>query len=322
MTRSMRIACLHIPQYALQCATRVDPSLRGPAAGAGAAIAMVDAQGPSPRIAAGSGPLHAPVVVACSRAAWALGVRLGMTATAARSISSEISVVAVDAAAEREAVRAIADALLALTPVVDLGGRVGAGGAHLAMYAEVPQKMRGHTFGERALERLAELGLTGRIGIADDRFTAWVAAAYGADAPAHSAEARAQDHGIVTMVPRGGSAAFLAPRPLSLLAISPEVQHMLEALGVRTLGEFAALPAPSVARPLEADYRALDSPGSRGGGRARRRRGDGAGRPAGPHLPASDARDHLGRAALARVRAGPRGDRRGDDLAAPRDSDR
>src|SRR3569623_1665777 len=103
MTRSMRIACLHIPQYALQCASRVDPSLRGPAAGAGAAIAMVDAQGPSPRLAAGSGPLHAPVVVACSRAAWALGVRLGMTAPAARSISSEISVDAVDAAAVREA---------------------------------------------------------------------------------------------------------------------------------------------------------------------------------------------------------------------------
>lgn len=32
---------------------------------------------------------------------------------------------------------------------------------------------------------------------------------------------------------------------------------MLEALGVRTLGEFAALPAPSVSRPLEADYQAL-----------------------------------------------------------------
>src|SRR3569832_707266 len=181
MTRSMRIACLHIPQYALQCATRVDPSLRGPAAGAGAAIAMVDAQGPSPRIAAGSGPLHAPVVVACSRAAWALGVRLGMTATAARSISPFTPAAPAPAAPLREAGRAIADALLALTPVVDLGGRVGAGGAHLAMYAEVPQKMRGHTFGERALERLAELGLTGRIGIADARFTAWVAAAYGAE---------------------------------------------------------------------------------------------------------------------------------------------
>ena len=68
------------------------------------------------------------------------------------------------------------------------------------------------------------------------------------------------DQGVVS-VPRGGSAAFLAPRPLSLLAISPEVQHMLEALGVRTLGEFAALPAPSVARPqvaaAGADYQAL-----------------------------------------------------------------
>lgn len=32
---------------------------------------------------------------------------------------------------------------------------------------------------------------------------------------------------------------------------------MLEALGVRTLGEFAALPAPSVARPFQADYQAL-----------------------------------------------------------------
>src|SRR5512141_2744875 len=150
----MRIACLHIPQYALQCATRVDPSLRGSAAGTGAAIAMVDAgasSGPSPRLASGSGPLHAPVVVACSRAAWALGVRLGMTATAARTISPEVSVVAVEAAAERETVRAIADVLLGLTAVVDLGGRVGAGGAHLATYAEVPQKMRGHSFGERAL---------------------------------------------------------------------------------------------------------------------------------------------------------------------------
>jgi hypothetical protein len=239
----MRIACIHIPQYALQCATRLDPSLRG------AAIAMASA---GDSTAHGVGVLHAPVIVACSRAAWALGVRLGMTATAARSTAPDVSVVSVDAASERETVRAIADGVLGLTPIVDAGGRVGAGGAHLAMYAEVPQKTRGSTFGERVIERLSQLGLTGRVGIADDRFTAWVAAAYGTEgARSHD------DQGTVTMVPRGGSAAFLAPRPLSLLAISSEVQHMLEALGVRTLGEFASLPAPSVARPLEADYRAL-----------------------------------------------------------------
>ncbi len=247
----MRIACIHIPQYALQCATRLDPSLRG------AAIAMVDG-GDSLRPAQRSGVvaagvLNVPVVVACSRAAWALGVRLGMTATVARSVAPDVSIVAVESAGERETVRAVADSVLGLTSVVDVGGRVGAGGAHLAMYAEVPQKTRGSTFGERVIERLSQLGLTGRVGIADDRFTAWVAAAYGAE----TRESRTNDEVSVTMVPRGGSAAFLAPRPLSLLAISAEVQHMLAALGVRTLGEFASLPAPSVSRPLEADYRSL-----------------------------------------------------------------
>src|SRR5687768_5974405 len=236
----MRIACIHIPQFALQSACRVDPALRSTGSGA---VAVVSGVEPGREAA---GVLHAPIVLACSRAAWAQGVRLGMTATAARGLSAELAIITADAAAERETVRAIADALLGVSAIVDVGGRVGSGGAHLAMYAEVPVKTRGSSFGDRLVELLDELGLTARIGIADDRFTAWVAAA-------HSGH----DEGGVITVPRGGSAAFLSPRPLSLLAISPEVQHMLEALGVRTLGEFAALPAPSIARPLEADYRAL-----------------------------------------------------------------
>lgn len=283
----MRIACVHVPQFALQCLSRIDPSLRG------AAVAVVGA-GVDP--AAGMRPslaLHSPIVLACSRAAWALGIRLGMTASAARFVSPEVRVVAADAQLERETVRAIADALLAVSAVVDTGGRVAAGGAHLAMYCEVPSKTRGATFGDRLLALLETFGLAVRIGIADDRFTAWVAAAHGADAgggvrpaaedprPRDGAGAPGQggawqdagprklaggarqgqavarpDRGVIS-VPRGGSAAFLAPRPLSLLAITPEVQHMLESLGVRTLGEFAALPAPSVSRPLEADYQAL-----------------------------------------------------------------
>jgi hypothetical protein len=281
----MRIACIHVPQFALQCLSRIDSSLRG------AAVAVVGAgvdpgAGVRPSLA-----LHSPIVLACSRAAWALGVRLGMTASAARFVSSEVRVVAGDAQLERETVRAIADALLAVSAVVDTGGRVAGGGAHLAMYCEVPGKTRGATFGERLVALLDAVGLAVRIGIADDRFTAWVAAAHGADAgggarlddardgaaapgpgadggwhepqaarkPAaapRSGHSVRHDRGVIS-VPRGGSAAFLAPRPLSLLAITPEVQHMLESLGVRTLGEFAALPAPSVSRPLEADYQAL-----------------------------------------------------------------
>ena len=253
----MRIACVHVPQFALQSLGRVDPSLRGaPVAVVGAGFDPVT--GVRPSLA-----LHSPIVLACSRAAWTLGVRLGMTASAARYVSPEVRVVAADGALERETVRAIADALLGMSAVVDLGGRVGASAAHLAMYCEVPSrkgdgkggrkggKIRGTTFGTRLLELLDGMGIAARIGVADDRFTAWVAAAHGAE----GGSAR-DDRGVVS-VSRGGSAAFLAPRPLSLLAITPEVQHMLEALGVRTLGEFAGLPAPSVSRPLEADYQAL-----------------------------------------------------------------
>jgi protein ImuB len=248
----MRIACIHVPQLSLQCATRIDPTLRG------AAIVVVG-------VLAGLRGAGGPVVLACSRAAFALGARVGMTGTTARAISSEIAVISADAQTERETVRALADALLAITPVVDVGGRVGAGGAHLAMYCEVPSKTRGTSFGERLIQQLEALGLTGRVGIADDRFTAWVAAAQvGASAGHHAGNLAAgrdsEDHDRVISVPRGGSAAFLAPRPLSLLSISSEVQHMLEALGVTTLGEFAALPAPSVTRApsaFEADYQAL-----------------------------------------------------------------
>src|SRR5260221_8975841 len=144
----MRIACIHIPQFALQCATRLDPARRG------AAVAVVSAGG-SGSPARVSVALHAPIVVACSRAAWAAGVRLGMTATAVLQLAAAVEVVGVDVAIERETVRAIAEAVLGLTPVVDLGGRVGgagggaiSNGAHLAMYAEVPTKTRGAAFGE------------------------------------------------------------------------------------------------------------------------------------------------------------------------------
>ncbi len=243
----MRIACIHVPQFALQCVTRIDPSLRG------AAVAVVGSGLDPSAGAATRAALHSPVVVACSRAAWMLGVRVGMTAPAARNASPEVRVVSADAQLERDTVRAIADTLLGASPVVDLGGRIGPGAAHLAMYCEVPSRTRGGAFGDRLLDRLESIGVSCRIGIADDRFTAWVAAS---SHEGGAREQRAEDAGVVT-VPRGGSAAFLAPRPLSLLAISPEVQHMLEALGVRTLGEFAALPAPSVARPVEADYQAL-----------------------------------------------------------------
>ncbi len=49
-------------------------------------------------------------------------------------------------------------------------------------------------------------------------------------------------------MPRGGSAAFLAPMSISLLPIDPDVRDMLRSLGIATLGDFAALPPPSMGR--------------------------------------------------------------------------
>src|SRR5829696_5310655 len=100
----MRIACLHVPQFALQCVTRTDPSLRG------APIAVVSGSSPSLAMT-GSRALHSPIVQACSRAAWGMGVRVGMTATAARAQSipggappgfTEPKVVTADPGSERE----------------------------------------------------------------------------------------------------------------------------------------------------------------------------------------------------------------------------
>lgn len=223
----MRIACIYLPQFPLQIAQRQDPGLRG-----------------RPVLIAGLGARGAgPVVIACSRAAHALGVRIGMAVTAARALADQVQVVAVEADALAGAADAVAEVLLAQVERVDRGGPPH--GSHHAAYAEVPLGCRGATFGARAVAELERAGWVARVGIADDRFTAWVAAS------------RASEEAPVMSVPRGGAAAFLAPMPLGLLSISPEVQHVLGALGVTTLGQFAALPPPSVARAWDADYQAL-----------------------------------------------------------------
>lgn len=229
----MRIACVYIPSFPLQATV-----VGSPGTTTNGSIAIVT------QPAIGS-----PIVVACSRAAWMAGVRPGTTATVARANDPDLVCMIADVAAERALLRAVADGLLGLSPRVELGGEPR--GQHHVMYAEVPAGRRGSWFGNKVRELLALFGLRGRIGIADDRFTAFVAASAGAR----------EDDDAVVCVPRGGSAAYLAPQPLSLLQLGPEVLHMLEALGVKTLGQFAELPPPSVMRPdrggWDADFQAL-----------------------------------------------------------------
>jgi protein ImuB len=73
-----------------------------------------------------------------------------------------------------------------------------------------------------------------------------IAVASNPDAAVHAARGFKR----VTIVPQGREAAALAPLPLVLLGGSPEFAQTLDAWGVRTFGEFAALPCAGVASRL------------------------------------------------------------------------
>jgi protein ImuB len=78
---------------------------------------------------------------------------------------------------------------------------------------------------------LADSGFGGRIGVADGLF---------------AGELAARDGRAGVVVPPGGTPQFLADQPVTALG-SADLEDLLIRLGIRTLGEFAALPAADVA---------------------------------------------------------------------------
>ncbi|HEX7442692.1 MAG TPA: hypothetical protein VF320_02330 [Acidimicrobiales bacterium] len=92
--------------------------------------------------------------------------------------------------------------------------------------------------GEEALVDLVHEAASGvvpaEVGIADGLFAAVLAARRG------------------EVVPAGGTAAFLAPMPVGILG-QPELAELLDRLGIRTLGEFAALPDADILGRFGAD---------------------------------------------------------------------
>jgi hypothetical protein len=106
---------------------------------------------------------------------------------------------------------------------------------------------------------------TARVGIADGRYAALLAAmrgvptppalrgdlTLGPSPPQRGAEGEVSpaprgEAGMVASVPAGNDAAFLAPLPVSLLPLPLEARERLAVLGARTLHEFSRLPANAV----------------------------------------------------------------------------
>jgi protein ImuB len=170
-------------------------------------------------------------VMACSSAARAEGVRAGQRRREAQSLCTSLVVVPFDEGRDHRLFAPIIDIVEGLVAGVQVV-RPGL----LALAARGPARYYG---GEKA----AALALRGavraddvvdtRIGIADGPFAAELAAR--TVAPEQS----------VQIVASGASGPFLAPFSVTTLG-DPYLATLLGRLGVRTLGDFAALPAEAV----------------------------------------------------------------------------
>ncbi|WP_020494885.1 DNA polymerase Y family protein [Sciscionella marina] len=195
--------------------------------------------------AAGGIPLDAPAAVvhanrvfACSGTARKHGVRRGMRRREAQSICPEIRALPNDQDRDARMFEAVAAEVERLAPGIEVV-RPG--------MVTIPARGPSTAFGgeARAAERMVEhvgteLGLECISGIADGLFASAIAAMRG------------------ELVPHGGSAEFLAPLPIADLATPLRPPHprldrsranfidLLYRLGIRTIGEFAALPERDV----------------------------------------------------------------------------
>jgi protein ImuB len=164
-------------------------------------------------------------VVACSPAARAAGVTRGLRQRDAQARCPELVVVGEDPVRD----------MRYFEPVLSSIEAIGAGVSVLRPgLAALPARgPAGYWDGEEvAAEKLVDAvaqacGLEAQVGVADGLFAAAVAAREGA------------------IVEPGGSAAWLAGRPVQLLGW-PELVSLLRRLGLHTLGAFAALPVSEV----------------------------------------------------------------------------
>ena len=168
-------------------------------------------------------------VLEASDASARAGVRPGMALRAAARLDPRAAVVLDDAPRAARAWRRVLAVLGALPAPVDDGG------PGLA-FVTVPGGDRPERWFRRVRDRLEPLRLPVRCGAGPNRFVAFVATHRAAD----------------TVCAAGREAAFVADAPLELLCIDEDVTMRLRLLGVRTVGDVAALP-PAYLRRFGAD---------------------------------------------------------------------
>jgi len=212
-----RLCAVHVPDLALQRVTRARARTQGAGSGSPA--------GDEPPLAViGEGR-----VVAATPAARASGVRVGDSAVQAEAACAGLVLVPHDAEADRGALEALAEALLALAPAAEVVLPdvllLDASGARVVARDEPDPEA---AIAARAVAIAGELGYRARAVVANGRGPARALARFGAVAPP---------------VPPGRLTAALARLPLQALELPGPVAARLRALGIHDAGALARLPA-------------------------------------------------------------------------------
>lgn len=205
----MRLLALHFPRFPVQ--RRVTES---PALAHRPLVLHADERG-SQRVVFASG------------AAQKEGVRVGQTVAAACALCPALQKLPYDPAAEAQALHALGERLLLLSPGFQVDGPDGlwldASAAHLSG-GEAP-------WASKVLKVCGEAGFAARAAVGSERFTTRALARWG-------------DDGVTVVEPGGGGA--LAGLPLEALEagwLGEGVVGSFRSLGISSLGEVAALPA-------------------------------------------------------------------------------
>ena len=211
--RRTRIACLLVPSPALAAELAARPQLQG------RPVAVSDDSGRR--------------VAEASEAAAARGVRPEQRLSEALACCPALAVLEARPARVRRAAAQLVEAAATVSPLVEEA-------APGEVYADL-RGLEGLYPDEDALARAllseAPRELGARLGVADGRFTARVAAF-------------AARPGGWLRVGRDEARAFLAPQPTALLPLEEAAREWLALLGIATLGDLAALPRHAVEAQL------------------------------------------------------------------------
>ena len=263
MQAEWRVACVRIPRFPIGAVWRARPGADAASVTAGGQLLLtlerpgaegcsstadghrtsdIDVRCPhwdSQPLTLTDGAANRPRLRSVTAAAAREGVRAGMTLAEARALCAQLEArawddVAIDAAITRATARFV-EVSPQVAPVSGAPGMWWLGASGFAPGSRVAGGNGEQAFAAALLRIAQEWHPRARVAIADTciaaRAATWAGASFGSSAT----------RSLITVVPCGADAQYIARAPLTLLPIEVELREALRALGIRTIGQFAGL---------------------------------------------------------------------------------